>query len=52
MREQAAQSQYSDGAAIYIEVYAKTLPALLTAALDAYEEALEQLDGSRLGRTA
>ena len=50
--EQAAQAQYSDGEATYVEVYAKTLPTLLTAALDAHEEALEQLDGSRLGRPA
>ena len=48
--EQAAQAQYSDGEATYVEVYAKTLPTLLTAALDAHEEALEQLDGSRLGQ--
>jgi hypothetical protein len=50
--EQAAQAQYSNGEATYIEVYAKTLPMLLTAALDAHEEVSEQLDGSRLGRPA
>ena len=50
--EQAAQAQYSNGGATYIEVYAKTLPTLLTAALDAHEQALEQLDGSRLERPA
>jgi hypothetical protein len=36
--EQAAQSEYSYGGATFIEVYAKTLPVLLTQALERLDE--------------
>jgi hypothetical protein len=37
--EQASHGPHSCGDATFIEVYAKTLPALMTAALDAHEQA-------------
>ena len=43
--EQASHGPHACGDATFIEVYAKTLPALLTAALDAHEQAM-----SRIGR--
>jgi hypothetical protein len=38
--ERAAQGPHSTADATFIEAYAKTLPALVTAALDAHEQAL------------
>jgi hypothetical protein len=38
--EQASHGPHADGEATFIEVYAKTLPPLFTAAMDAYQQAL------------
>jgi hypothetical protein len=38
--EQASHDPYASGEATFIEVYAKTLPTLFTAAMDAYQQAL------------
>jgi hypothetical protein len=40
--EQAALRPEACGDATFIEVFAKTLPALFTAALDAHEQAMER----------
>jgi hypothetical protein len=38
--EQASHGPHANGEATFIEVYAKTLPTLFTAAMDAYQQAL------------
>jgi hypothetical protein len=38
--EQASHGPYANGEATFIEVYARTLPTLFTATMDAYEQAL------------
>jgi hypothetical protein len=40
--EQATHGPQACGDATFIEIYAKTLPALLTAALDAHERAINR----------
>jgi hypothetical protein len=40
LAEQASHGPHANGEATFIEVYAKTLPTLFTAAMDAYEQAL------------
>jgi len=40
LAEQASHDPHANGEATFIEVYAKTLPTLFTAAMDAYEQAL------------
>ena len=38
--EQASRGAQANGEATFIEVYARTLPTLFTAAMDAYQQAL------------
>ena len=38
--EQVSHGPHANGEATFIEVYAKTLPPLFTAAMDAYQQAL------------
>jgi hypothetical protein len=40
LAEQASHGPHANGEATFIEAYAKTLPTLFTAAMDAYEQAL------------
>jgi hypothetical protein len=42
--EQATHGPHACGDATFIEVYAKSLPALLRAAIDAHEQALARAD--------
>jgi hypothetical protein len=44
LAEQATHGPHACGDAIFIEVYAKSLPALLRAAIDAHEQALARAD--------